>query len=114
MKKENLKEILFQILSLIIAFIILTITKGNELIFTITVIFVLLINFKIKYYKGEWALFFIGLILGFFIEVILGLFYRMQYCQDSTLLGVPIWLPIIWGYAFVFIRRIGSIIIKNK
>ena len=92
----------------------MTLVKGDELIFTVTILAILLINFKIKYYKNEWALFFVGLVLGFFIEVVLGLVYRMQYWENPTLLGVPIWLPIVWGYAFVFIRRIGNAIIENK
>ena len=112
--KESFKDIITQIVSLLLAFIILTITKGNEFIFAGSIIIILLINFKIKYQKGELKLFFIGLIIGFFIEVVLGLIYRMQYWQDSTLFGVPIWLPLVWGYAFVFIRRIGDSIIKNK
>ena len=92
----------------------MTLVKGDELIFTVTILAILLINFKIKYYKNEWALFFVGLVLGFFIEVVLGLVYRMQYWENPTLLGVPIWLPIVLGYAFVFIRRIGNAIIENK
>lgn len=113
MSKHNFREILIQIASLLLAFIILTITKGNEMIFTLTIILILLINFKIKYNKGEWTLFFIGLLLGFFIEVILGLVYRMQYWENSILLGVPLWLPIVWGYAFVFMRRIGNTIVRK-
>ena len=112
--KKDTREILIQTTSLLSAFIILTIAKGDEIIFTGAIILILLINFKIKYYKNEWALFFLGLVLGFFIEIILGLFYRMQYWENPTLLGVPIWLPLAWGYAFVFIRRIGNAIIKNK
>src|SRR3989304_8063467 len=108
MKRENLKEILIQVVSLLVAFILIAIVKGNELIFTTAIILILLINFKIKYYKNEWTLFFIGMILGFFIEVVLGLYYRMQYWENARLLGVPIWLPIVWGYGFVFIRRVGN------
>ncbi|MEK6841956.1 MAG: hypothetical protein AABX91_02275 [Nanoarchaeota archaeon] len=114
MKGENIKAILIQVVSLLLAFIVMTLVKGDELIFTVTILAILLINFKIKYYKNEWALFFVGLVLGFFIEVVLGLVYRMQYWENPTLLGVPIWLPIVWGYAFVFIRRIGNAIIENK
>ena len=112
--KKRYQEILIQITSFLSAFIILTITKGDELIFTGAIILILLINFKIKYCKNEWILFFLGLLIGFFIEVILGLIYRMQYWENPTLLGVPMWLPLVWGYAFVFIRRIGNIIVKKN
>jgi len=112
--KENTKEILVQTASLLLAFIIMTFVKADELIFTGAIILILLINFKIKYNKGEWTLFFLGFLLGLFIEVVLGLFYRMQYWENPSLLGVPLWLPFVWGYAFVFIRRIGNAIVKNK
>mgnify|MGYP001575304916 CR=1 FL=1 len=111
--KENWENILTGAVSLIIAFIFLTIIKGDEILFTGLIILIILITFKIKYYKNEWILFFIGFILGFIIEVVLGLFYRMQSWENSTLLGVPIWLPIVWGYAFVIITRIGKSIVKN-
>ena len=112
--KNNLKEIIIQGISFILFFVILVLTGGNELILTLTIILILLINFKIKYYKGEWTLFLIGLIFGFLIEVGLGFVYRLQLWRDTTFFGVPVWLPIVWGYGFVIIRRIGNLIVNKK
>ncbi len=112
MEKGSIKEIVIQLLQLIIVFIILTFTR-NELIFTLVIAVLLLVNFKIKYNKNEWGLFLIGCLVGFIIEVALGKIYRMQYWQQDSLFGVPVWLPLLWGYGFVFIRRIGNLIVKD-
>ena len=79
MNKKNLGDILIQIFSLIFVFIILDIIKGNELVSSVVIILALLINFKIKYYKNEWILFFLGLFVGILIEVGTAYIYKMQY-----------------------------------
>ena len=112
MMKGNIKEIATQLLQLIIVFVILTFTR-SELIFVFVLVILLLVNFKIKYNKNEWVLFLIGCLVGFIIEVVLGKVYRMQYWQQDSLFGVPLWLPLLWGYGFVFIRRIGNLIVKD-
>ena len=105
----NAREIFTQLAQLIAVFVILAFTR-NEIAFTLVIAGLLLINFKLKYYKNEWLLFLIGSILGFIIEVVLGLIHRMQFWGQGSLFGVPIWLPIVWGCGFVFIRRIGNLI----
>lgn len=112
MAKSNIKEAVIQLLQLIAVFVVLTFTR-NEIIFTLVIAALLLVNFKIKYNKNEWGLFFIGCLAGFIIEIALGKIYRMQYWQQDSLFGVPVWLPLLWGYGFVFIRRIGNLIVKD-
>ena len=60
------------------------------------------------YEKREWILAVVGVILGFVIEVGLGLVARQQYWSETFLFSVPVWLPFIWGYAFIIIRRVGN------
>lgn len=61
--------------------------------------------------KGEIALFFVGLSMGLIIEVGLGLIARTQHWEYASLFGVPYWLPLIWGYGFVIMRRVGNVIV---
>lgn len=58
--------------------------------------------------KGELLLFFVGLGTGLIIEVGLGMIARTQHWEYASLFGVPYWLPLIWGYGFVIMRRIGN------
>ncbi len=106
------KNIIAGLMQLLAAFVALVLIR-NEIIFTFAIIILLLINFKADYHKNEWGLFLIGCIFGLIIEVVLGGIYRLQYWQQGSLFGVPIWLPIVWGYGFVIIRRIGNLIVKS-
>jgi hypothetical protein len=93
-----------------IGFFVAEVTVKNELIMTAFAACMsagLLIGFE----KGEALLYAIGLALGLVIEVGLGLIFRMQHWDNASLFGVPYWLPIIWGFGFVTIRRIGNYIV---
>lgn len=61
-----------------------------------------------EYEKREWLLAVVGFALGLIIEVGMGIYARQQYWSETFFLGVPIWLPFIWGYAFIIMRRVGN------
>jgi hypothetical protein len=61
--------------------------------------------------RGEFALFFVGVALALVIELGLGLIARSQHWSHASLYGIPYWLPIIWGYGFVMMRRIGNLVV---
>ena len=63
--------------------------------------------------SGELHLFAFGLLLALVIEVGLGLIARSQHWAHASLFGVPYWLPLIWGYGFVVIRRVGNLIVGH-
>lgn len=109
---EKQKNFAKEILPLVLGLILQPFIHG-EFVFTLVIVAILLISWKIKYYKGEWKLFLAGLIIGFVFEALGGLVYRMQYWENASLLGIPVWLPILWGYGFIFIHRLGKIIIKD-
>lgn len=109
--KNKYLQLFYEFLPLIISLLLLWIIK-NEFLVTILLIITLLISFKIKYYKGEWKLFFIGLIAGVVLEVISDLVYQLQTWETATFLSVPLWLLVFWGLGFVFIRRAGNLIVK--
>jgi hypothetical protein len=63
--------------------------------------------------RGERYLFALGVVLALIIEVGLGLIARSQHWTNASLFGIPFWLPLIWGYAFVAIRRVGNQIVQR-
>lgn len=101
-----LKELIFILAGLIIFWVF-----KNEMLTTISVLVILLIYFKIKYVKGEWALFFFGTVLGMVLEIGGDLVLKLQYWEQASFFGIPLWLPLLWGFAFVFMRRVGNIIV---
>jgi hypothetical protein len=56
-------------------------------------------------------MFITGLIFGLFIELFLGLIIRTQFWENASFFGIPYWLPIVWGYGFIVIYKIGDFIV---
>ncbi|MBP9817835.1 hypothetical protein KBC75_03755 [Candidatus Shapirobacteria bacterium] len=96
------------ILPLILFFIVETFFY-HELFLTALISLIATIDLHITKYKYI-KLFTFGLIIGTFIELFLGQFSRQQYWQNTILFPIPLWLPLIWGYGFVTIHRIGNIL----
>lgn len=95
---------------LIIFFIFQVFAKPSEVILTITIIVITLVTFRIHKNKREEWLFLLGFLLGMVIEVALGFQDRLQHWENASLGGVPYWLPLVWGYGFVMITRIGILV----
>ena len=110
---DKVKDLLIQTIALFLILFLFIITH-NEAIITISIIVLMAIMFKIKYHKGEWLFFISGAVIGFLFEASADLIFKLQYWENATLLGLfPIWLPLMWGYGFIFIRRLGNLIVKN-
>lgn len=60
---------------------------------------------------GEAQLFAFGVLMALIIELGLGLVARSQHWSHASLFGIPYWLPLIWGYGFVVMRRVGNLIV---
>jgi len=105
------ESIWFQLTPLFFVLIVFFFTQ-NELYVTLWVIILIVLTFYIKYYKNEWKVFLFGTITGFLFEIGGDLIYKAQYWENASLLGIPVWLPLMWGYGFIFIRRIGNLLVK--
>jgi len=98
---------------LFISFFLLEVRfRKFEKLITLALICFCVIIFLLHFQNGELILFFVGLVVGLFIEVGLGFIARSQHWENASFFGVPYWLPIIWGIGFVLIHRIGSLIVK--
>ena len=103
--------LLLLVASWIVFFVFQVTVKDEALLTLLSILFSVLL--LIKRVPGELTLFAVGLAMGLIIEVGLGLVSRSQHWENASLLGVPYWLPIIWGYGFVALRRIGNIIVQR-
>ncbi len=96
----------------IILMIILIPVIINDYILTIVYILIIAVSFIIKYNKQEYTFFifgFIAMIISeyFFINTGVEIFVR------NSLFGImPIWLPFLWAYGFVAIKR--AVVILDK
>lgn len=68
-----------------------------------------LIGYKLLYKKEDLYFGIVGAIIGPFGEIIAIYFGVWQY-SNPTFLGIPIWLPVLWFLAIMFIKRITETI----
>lgn len=99
-------------LGFIIFFIIQSKKMMSEVMLTIFVVLVAIITFIIFYHPNEWLLFLVGLLFGITIEIGMRYFGYQQAWTDASFFGVPYWLPLMWGFGFVIITRLGTHILK--
>lgn len=110
--KQYLKEILILVVSLLLYSLIL-LTK-NEILISVVLLLIILISFKFVYYKKEWRVFILGILVGFVLEVSGDLIYKLQFWESGLIFGKPIWLFLLWGFLFIQMRRMGNLIIGKK
>jgi len=96
----------------IILMIILIPAIINDYVLTVLYILIMIVSFIIKYNKQEYIFF----IFGFIVMVILEYFFisaGVEVFARNSLFGImPIWLPFLWAYGFVAIKR--AVVILDK
>jgi hypothetical protein len=97
----------------VVFFIVQISIKKHEVLLAFVTLGMIVYSFLLSYRPGEFALLLFGLILGLFIEVGLGLIIRTQHWKYASFFGVPYWLPLMWGYGFVVIHRLGELILSR-
>lgn len=83
--------------------------QNNILLFIIYLILTLgLIYFRKD--KIEFIIFIYGILIGAIAEVIGTQISGYQSFANPDFAGIPIWLPIVWGYGFVVMKRVGFVL----
>lgn len=107
------KQFAIEFIPLLIGFFLQPLVH-EEYLFLVIIVAVIIATWEIKYYKGEWKLLVLGIVFSFIFEGLSGQIYRMQYWQNASLLGIPIWLPLFWGYGFIFVYRLGKVLLEKN
>jgi general stress protein CsbA len=102
-----------ELLPLFVGMLIVVFIK-NEWLIAVVLLCVIGVSFYIEYHKYEWFVLVLGVLVGLVLEGVGIHFYKLQYWSEGSVWGMPVWLPILWGYGFVFIRRVGNIIVLGK
>ena len=106
----KVKKIIIQTLPLILMIILIMIIQNDFLLLGIYII-IIIFSFLIKYHKREYIYFLFGLI-GMFISEMIFIRTGVETFNRASFFGMPIWLPLLWAYAFVIIKR-AIIIIRG-
>lgn len=107
----NIKKIILEIIPILILISLIPIMK-NDYYILISYIILIAIFLKIKYEKNEYKVLIGGIILMTIMESLF-ILTGVETFKNKRLLGImPIWLPIIWGYGMVAMRRVANELIK--
>lgn len=84
----------------------------NDYYLSLVFILIIAISFYIKYERNEYKIFIFGLI-ALTISEYLFILTGVETFNRNSLFGImPLWLPILWAYAFIVIKRSILVIIK--
>lgn len=114
-KKENVvigKELLFDAMLYAFGVAAVSLLYKNNLLLTFVILAGWLVAVRLWHVKRDIYLFLSAAALGAAAEIIAVRFGAWQY-SNPTLLGVPIWLPLLWGIAVVFIKRVADTLVKS-
>ena len=108
--KTKVLKIFLNIIPVILMIAIIPIFTNDYLLTAIYVV-IIAISLMFKYEKKDYLF----LILGFLIMIISEYFFvstGVETFTRNSLFGImPLWLPFLWAYAFVIIKR--AVIILN-
>ena len=83
--------------------------QNNVLLFTIYLILTLGLIYSHKD-KTEFVIFAYGILIGAIVEVVGTQISGYQSFVKPDFGGIPMWIPIVWGYGFVAMKRIGFVL----
>lgn len=106
---DKFLKILLNLIPIILMLISIPIIKNDYLLALIYVIMILMF-LLIKYEDRDLLFLIIGLI-GMFLGEFFFLKTNVETFNRTSLLGImPLWLPLLWAYVFVTIKRIINIL----
>lgn len=101
---QKLSKILLQSIPILFMIAIIPLVQ-NDYLLTLLYILIIFISLKIKIQKNETTV----LVTGFFLMIISEYFFvstDVETFTRNTLFGfMPLWLPFLWAYGFVVIKR---------
>jgi len=106
---QKAKFILLNILPVLLMIALIPLIKDDYAL-AVAYIVIIVAAFRIKRESKDFLVFSVGLVLLAISESIF-ISTGVETFNRVTLFGLmPIWLPILWGYAFVAIKRVVLII----
>ena len=108
--KTDIKKIMLNIIPIIIMIGLIPLIK-NDYYILLAYLIIIGICLKIHYEKKEYKLLITGLIFMFLAEFFF-ISTKVEIFTSQTLINMPIWLPILWGYGFIVIKRISYELIR--
>lgn len=82
----------------------------NDYILTLIFTIIIVISFVVRIEKKEIAIFFFGFLVMIFSETMFVSTGVETFVRNSLFGLMPLWLPFLWGYSFVAMKRVIKIL----
>ena len=109
------KKIEEKLLSDIILFILgiaaISLLYKHNFILTILLLLFWIFALKFWHLKHDFYFFITAMIIGPIAEIV-AIYFKVWSYSNPTFLGIPIWLPLVWGFSVILIKRFSEIFIK--
>jgi len=103
-------ELLIQILFFVIATLTVSYFWHDNPFLFLLLLIELLIGEALLYEKGDEIFFIVGATAGPLGEIIAIIFGAWRYSNPDLI--IPIWLPVLWGFATIFIKKAAITLTK--
>ena len=104
------KELIYEALVFFAAIAVVARTWTNNELTLILSGLLWIIAFVLWHTKHDLIRFLVAAVLGPVTEII-AILYGVWHYSNPSFLGIPVWLPLLWGFAGVMIARITEPII---
>lgn len=108
--KIDFKKIILEIIPIFLMIGLIPFIKNDYYLFA-SYIILIVIFLKIKYEKNEYRLLIAGILFMTFTEYIF-ISTGVETFTSQTLINMPIWLPLLWGYGFIVMKRVAYELLK--
>jgi hypothetical protein len=109
--KKIEKEVIFEIFLFFVAIFTVALLWRNNAILFIFLLIECAITMKLWHEKYDIVYFLVAAILGPLGEIIC-IYYGTWNYASPTLLGIPMWLPLVWGFTGIVLTRIARTILR--
>jgi hypothetical protein len=101
---KKIREIIQNIVPILIMIGLIPLIP-NDYWLSLIYLVIIIVSLVIKHSKNDVLFFFFGLVMMVIFEFIF-ISTGVEVFQRNSLFGfMPVWLPILWGYGFVAIKR---------
>ena len=107
------KELVLDVILFVLGVAAIALLYKNNTVLVIIMLTGWLIAVKTWHKKEDMYIYVIAAIAGTIAEAVAIKFGAWHY-SNPTALGVPIWLPLLWGSAVVFIKRFSETITRFR
>ncbi len=101
---KTIKYIILNFIPILIMIGLIPIIK-NDYFLALAYIVIIAVSFAIKMIKRELLIFIVGFVALTFSETIFVSTGVETFTRRSLFNLMPLWLPLLWGYSFVAIKR---------